>query len=105
MSDRPAPRDNEAGQTPVRPNLTPRPPLRAGDDVGEADIRAAQRLGVKSTPSLPRTGEGLGKALASTVQPSGPRSSPDKPIRVLIVDDSVLMRQAVRRLLGADPGI
>jgi two-component system chemotaxis response regulator CheB len=29
----------------------------------------------------------------------------DKPIRVLIVDDSVLMRQAVRRLLGADSGI
>jgi two-component system chemotaxis response regulator CheB len=29
----------------------------------------------------------------------------DKPLRVLIVDDSVLMRQAVRRLLSADPGL
>ena len=28
-----------------------------------------------------------------------------RPIRVLIVDDSVLMRQAVRRLLNEDPGI
>ena len=28
-----------------------------------------------------------------------------RPIRVLIVDDSVLMRQAVRRLLSADPDI
>jgi two-component system chemotaxis response regulator CheB len=31
--------------------------------------------------------------------------SADRPLRVLIVDDSVLMRQAVRRLLSADPGL
>ena len=35
--------------------------------------------------------------------PSVPRST--RPIRVMIVDDSVLMRQAVRRLLSADQGL
>jgi two-component system chemotaxis response regulator CheB len=34
------------------------------------------------------------------------RAAPaQRPIRVLIVDDSVLMRQAVRRILSTDPGI
>ena len=42
----------------------------------------------------------------SAVRPAAaPGASPARPIRVLVVDDSVLMRQAVRRLLNSDDGI
>ncbi|MFN8635380.1 MAG: chemotaxis response regulator protein-glutamate methylesterase [Chloroflexota bacterium] len=35
----------------------------------------------------------------------GQAPAESRPVRVLVVDDSVLIRQAVRRLLSADPGI
>jgi two-component system chemotaxis response regulator CheB len=47
-----------------------------------------------------RTSDGVARVAA----PLGARPL-TRPIRVLIVDDSVLMRQAVRRLLSEDPGI
>ena len=34
----------------------PQPPLRAGDDVGEADIRAAQRVGEADIRAAQRVG-------------------------------------------------
>ena len=50
-------------------------------------------------PRRPRdSGRGAGEG-------AHPLAAATKPIRVLIVDDSVLMRQAVRRLLTADPGL
>src|SRR4051794_34499633 len=131
MSDRPAPRDNEAGTPPARPPFrptvlssprvppaktpSPTPPLRGaniGCDVVRSTIVAGPRPDVPArgrelSPS-PSQGEGLGRGSTPTPRLSvlrpGQDAASDRPIRVLIVDDSVLMRQGVRRLLGADPG-
>src|SRR4051812_6431894 len=63
-------------------------------------------------PPSPSPASGRGGARAQLAPVSwagaGPEvgaSSPARPLRVLVVDDSVLMRQAVRRLLSADPGL
>ena len=71
--------DRPAGGTPL-----PRPPPHV------------RREGGRKSPA-PSEGGGVAEGVAPSPQ--------SKPIRVLIVDDSVLMRQAVRRLLTADPGI
>ncbi|MGE3908590.1 MAG: chemotaxis response regulator protein-glutamate methylesterase [Chloroflexota bacterium] len=99
MNDRPPPYDRQA------PGLPPRLPFQSitpGGTPSGLSARAAgtPRLNVPPTPrpgAAPLAGTRFGQAAAG---PAG-----DRPIRVLIVDDSVLMRQAVRRLLSADPGI
>ena len=45
-----------------------------------------------------------GRLTGQTPGPASPAPA-GHPIRVLVVDDSVLMRQAVRRILSSDPGI
>ena len=98
MHDRPAPRDHEAGPPPARPPFRPTSAggvssgLTARSVPGSVPAPGPRPLSPSPRPS-PSQREGLG------------RGSSDRRIRVLVVDDSVLMRQAVRRLLGADPGI
>lgn len=76
----------------------------AGRDVGAASPRPSPRPAIEqapgTAPALPRPSI----TLRPSVAPSPPHDG-SRPIRVLIVDDSALMRQAVRRILSADPEI
>lgn len=107
MTDRlPPPRDHDAGQPPARPPL--RHPGLSG--AAGSSFGAQARPGAPLTPRpsvQPAPVARPVSAPAPAARPglSAPAAAGDRPIRVLIVDDSVLMRQAVRRLLTADPGI
>jgi two-component system chemotaxis response regulator CheB len=121
MSDRqpppqpPPPPDDRADRTSVRPPF--RAPL-----TGQPAAGIVQRAGVGDgtlPPVPPARGQvarggapGVASRLAggrSGALPAWPAAGGaalgGRPIRVLIVDDSVLMRQGVRRLLSSDPGI
>src|SRR5688572_9160627 len=108
MNDRLPPRDSGAGQPgqpPARPPL--RPPGLSGA-AGSSFGQTARPSAPAPRPSVPPAPAARpGGALAPAPRPGqpAPAAAGDRPIRVLIVDDSVLMRQAVRRLLTADPGI
>ena len=97
MSDRPAPRDHDAGQPPARSSFRSAVP-------GAAPSGLPPRPGLGSAPASPPRPLTPTPRPAPIARPTGTAPA-DKPIRVLIVDDSVLMRQAVRRLLSADPGL
>lgn len=110
-SQQPAPHDDRADRAAARPPL--RAPL-PGRPAAETAPRAGTGSGA-SVPASPASGRAVpglasspARALPSRPVPGsavGAGASADRPIRVLIVDDSVLIRQGVRRLLSADPGI
>src|SRR6266536_2376322 len=78
----------DVGKTPARPPLRPAPGATPGATPGAAPV------------------SGLRPTLTPGLTVGSARNAPaQRPIRVLVVDDSVLMRQAVRRILSTDPGI
>src|SRR4051794_27877477 len=106
MNDRPSPRDREAGLPPARPSFrpsTPSVPNGSGVPGVRPGLGAAPKPAVAGAPLATRP-----TSLRPAPAPASTQSQPpatDRPLRVLVVDDSVLMRQAVRRLLSADPGL
>jgi two-component system chemotaxis response regulator CheB len=76
-----------------------------GRDNGQTPSRVPFRPGPGVVPVTPHA-SALRPTQPSAVRPAAaPGTSPARPIRVLVVDDSVLMRQAVRRILNSDDGI
>ena len=100
MSERPAPRDT----SPLR-----RPAPLGGPPAGASPRDALGSIARQSPAPAARPAATGSAGLARTPAPTSglglAKGSADQPIRVLVVDDSVLMRQAVRRLLSADPGL
>lgn len=108
MNDRLPPRDSGAGQPGQPPAHPPLRPSGLSGAAGSSFGQTARPSVPAARPSVPPAPAARpGGALTPAPRPGqpAPAAAGDRPIRVLIVDDSVLMRQAVRRLLTADPGI
>src|SRR5689334_2620309 len=115
MSDRPPPREHEAGPPPARPPFRssaspadsaatpvsglparPGPPVRPGATPGGISRPGLTATPGARTPGVPRAvaAPPAGRLIGAHAGPGGSAQKGVSPVRVLIVDDSVLMRQA-----------
>jgi two-component system chemotaxis response regulator CheB len=103
----PAPDDRAGGpaRPPLRASWSGRPAPETPPHGGlTGSTSTPPALGGRALDGRAAAGPPASRLGALPARPATPAPS-GRPIRVLIVDDSVLMRQGVRRLLSADPGI